>query len=92
MIPPDPQPRGARRRRFADRDHDRRNDIAHRDRPGPAVVFEAVDRVTFDNHIALRRAIAAVFVDAANAPVDRAVGRFLQRRVERGPDREAALV
>ena len=62
------------------------------DRPIPARVLEAVDRVPLGEDVALRLAEAAPLVDAPQPVVERAVGGILQLQVERGLDAQAVLV
>src|SRR4029079_14552972 len=62
------------------------------ERTRPARMLEPFDGVPLVEHVALRLAEAVDVIDAADAGVERAVGRVLQLGVERGLHREAVLI
>ena len=88
-----PAPCGLPLSRALDGGDDRRDDVAGGDRPRPAIVLEAVERLALGQDVARRLAPeAAALVDCAQAVVDGAVGRALQLDVERGLHGQAVLV
>jgi hypothetical protein len=72
--------------------HDRGNDVARPDRPQPSIVLESFDRVLLVEDVARRAPPAVALVVGAQSVLERAVGEFLQPRIERRPDVEAVLV
>ncbi len=89
MVGTDPEAGGAA---LGGGDDDRRDDVAGRDRPRPAFVPVAVDRLPLGDDVALRLAVAMPLVERPQAVLERAVRNLLQPGVEGRRHPQAALV